>query len=645
MRQTAPTLQAYERAVRERPDDPDALAAYGWALAEAGRTLEAEGPIRKAIEKRPDHPGYKLSLAELRFRIGDSDGGIAELNKIKAAHPRYAGAFARLGRAHADRQELEAAADALDAALQLAPGDHATALLLARVLTAQNDYGAASRVLDHVEKIRPGELEALKLRLEIARGQRDFPALEAIAQRISAVAPKDSSGWRGLAAAYSDGGHYGHALRALDRALTLEPENAELLLQYASTAINALEYDKAQKALDRAEPLSPNNARMLATKALLLLYQGRRAEAEAYCLKCIAADPDYVGVYQQLSVLRRGKLSTREEELAERLSRRADFAAASRASAAFVLAQSLEARGEPERAFAEYERANALAAERNRDEQIRYDFAGHAAWTDAIINVFRKEPVERFDDPGPHPIFIVGLPRCGSTLVESVIGAHSKVEPGGEMPMMPPLFNGWLQANWRAGEVALPAAERAALAAAYRRGAPLAFTKERFTDKNLLNIEAAGFIAEIFPRAVVINVRRNPVENAFAIWRQDLLKFWSYATNFEDIARRYGLYARLTDHFERAYPTRFHTIQYEHFVRNFDTEARRLIALLDLPWEDRCANFQEARAVASTLSAVQVRDEVRLREDRAAMFGARLDPLRSALEAAGVDLTDGAVKA
>ena len=621
-------MTLHERALKERPDDPDALAAYGWALLEAGRAGEAEGPIRKAIERKPDDPGYKLNLAELRLRTGDFQGGVAELKQINAAHPDYAPAFARLGRAYVERRELGSAAEALDRALQLAPSDHATAVLLARTLAAQKNYGAACQVLDHADKLRPDDLEALELRLKIAKHRHD----------------RDSSDWRALAAAHIRVGRYGEALAALERLLEIEPRSAELLTQYASTALSALEYDKAEKALHEAEGLSPNNAHMLATKALLLIYQGKKAEAEAYCLRCIAADPNYVAVYPQLSALRRGKLSESEEQVLDRWSRRADVATASRASAAFVLAQSLEARGEAERAFAEYERANALAAERNRAEQVRYDFEGHAAWTEAIIGVFRKEPAQGFDDPGPHPIFIVGLPRCGSTLVESVIAAHSKVEPGGEMPMMPNLFNDWLKANWRAGEVSLTADARAALAAAYRRGAPAAFTKERFTDKNLLNFEAAGLIAEIFPKALIINVRRNPVENAFAIWRQDLLKFWSYATSFEDIARRYGLYARLTDHFERAYPTRFRTIQYEDFVRNFNEEARRLIALLDLPWEERCADFQQARAVASTMSAIQVRDEVRLKEDRATMFGARLDPLRKALEAAGVDLKKGTLR-
>lgn len=639
-------IPVYERALQERPDYPEALVGYGLALAEAGRSAEAEGPIRRAIAKDPTRPNYRLALVELHFRIGDAEAGVAELKAIVAAHPKFAPAFARLGRAYVERQELSEAAEALDTALQLAPGDHATALLLARALAAMKNYGAAYHVLDHAEIIRPNDIETLKFRLEIARTRRDFAALESIAQRLSNLAPEDSTGWRDLAAAYFEGGRYADALAACERVLTIGPKTAENLSQYASVAINALEYEKAQGALDEAERLSPNNPRMLATKALLLTYQGKKEEAEAYCLKCIDADPDHIGVYQQLSVLRNGRLSEAEERTVERWAGRDDVATSSRANAAFVFAHSLEARGEIDRAFAEYERANALAAERNRNDQIHYDFAGHAAWTDAIINVFRRAPdaADAPADDGPQPIFIVGLPRCGSTLVESVIAAHSQVEPGGEMPMMPNIFNRWLHANYRAGEVALLAAEREALALAYRRDAPTAFSKARFTDKNLLNLEAAGLIAEIFPKAVVVNVRRNPVENGVSIWRQDMLKFWAYATSFEDIARRYGLYARLVDHFERIYPSRFHTIQYEDFATDFRDEARRLIALCGLPWEDACGDFQNARAIAPTMSAMQVRGEVRLKSDRAALYGARLDPLRAALEAAGVDLRTGALR-
>jgi tetratricopeptide (TPR) repeat protein len=646
-RQGFPTraIPIYERALKENPDDPDALSSYGLALIHSGRPSEAETPLKRAVSLQPEGPAYKTNLAELYFKVGDQPTAVSLLQEVTRAHPNFAPAWARVGRAHVERQDLAAAADALDKALQLDPQDHATAVLLARALAAMQNYGAAYHVLDHAEKIRPDDVGALKLRLEIARVRRDFPALEALSRRLTEISPADASGWRDLATALFDTGRFSDSLAAIERAQSLTPPTAESLSQLATIAINALEFDKAEAALREAEKLSPDEPRLLSTMALLRTYQGRKQEAEEYCVRCLRADPSFAGVYPQLSVLRNGRLNEEEEGYVRAYSRREDVIPGSRASASFVLAHSLDARGEIDAAFEEYQRANREAAERNRRDEIRYDFEGHKAWTDAIISVFAsgEDAAESYHD-GPQPIFIVGLPRCGSTLVESVIAAHSEVEPGGEMPMMPNIFNNWFRENYSRGPASISAPTRQAIAAAYMRNAPMRLAKPRFTDKNLLNLEAAGFIAQVFPKAVIINIRRNPVENAFSIWRQDMLKFWAFATSFEDIARRYGLYARLVDHFERTMPQRFHTIQYEEFVSSFDEQARQLIDRCGLAWEDACLKFQEARAIAPTISAMQVRSEVSLPGDRSRLYGARLDPLRRALDEAGVDLTTGALK-
>lgn len=640
-------IPLYERALKERPDDPDTLSAYGRALLDAGRPSEAEAPIRRAIDQQPNRPGHRLNLAELYFKGGEAERGIEELRAIADRHPTFSPAFARLGRAYVARQELQAAADAFDRALQLDPNDHDTGLILARALAALENYGAAYYVLDHMEKIRPTDIAALKLRLEIARTRRDFEAMDAIAGRLTKAAPDDPQGWRDLATAVYEFGRYDDALAAFDRVLAIEPRTAESLSQYAMTAINALRFEKAEAALAEAEALDPENVRLLSTRALLLTYQGRKEEAETYCRRCLAADPSFVSAYPQLSLLRSGWLSDEEEAHARAWSERADVAPGSRAIAAFVVAHNRDARSDIDAAFAEYDRANGLARERNRIEQIPYDYEGHAAWTDAIINVFseRGDGAAATYHDGPQPIFIVGLPRCGSTLVESVISAHSSVDAGGELPMMPAIYNPWLRANHRLAGAVLLDDERRIFAGRYMQGRPQRLQKPRLTDKNLLNLEAAAFIAQVFPQAVILNVRRNPVENGLAIWRQDMLKFWAWTMSFDDIARRYGLYARLVAHFERVLAGRFHTVQYEDFVAGFDGEARRLIDLCGLAWEDGCLEFQQKRAIAPTISAVQVRSEVSLKGDRAAIYGSRLDPLRRALDAAGVDLQTGALRA
>jgi tetratricopeptide (TPR) repeat protein len=639
-------IPIYERALEEDAENPDILSAYGLALVEAGRPTDAEAPLRRAVEIDPSRPGFRVNLAELYFKVGETELAIDTLKNVTAEHQSFARAFARLGRAHVEKQELAAAANALDRALQLDPNDQSTGLLLARTLAAQQNYGAAYYVLDHLERVNPNDVEAIRFRLEIAIARRDFQALDALAERLTKLLPDDPQGWRGIATARYEDGRYEDALAALERALRLEPKTAEGLSQFAMTAIQALDFAKAEVALDEAEALDPGNARLLSTKALLRTYQGRKEEAEAYCRRCIEAAPHFVSVYPQLSVLRDGWLSDEEEANASAILENPALTPGSRAIAAYVVAHNRDARGDIEGAFATYLRANSLAQERNRAENLRYDYDGHAAWTDAILDVFRGPApiVGESHHEGVQPIFIIGLPRCGSTLVESVISAHSEVDAGGEMPMMPNMFNPWLKANYRLGEAALLPAERRAAAERYMRGIPARFTKPRFTDKNLLNLEAAGFIAQVFPKAVIINVRRNPVENGLAIWRQDMLKFWAWTTSFDDIAKRYGLYAKLVDHFERVLPERFHTIQYEDFVRGFDAEAKKLIALCGLKWEEGCRDFQKARAVAPTISAIQVRGDVSLKGERAGAYGSRIDPLRRALEAQGVDLATGALK-
>jgi tetratricopeptide (TPR) repeat protein len=505
------------------------------------------------------------------------------------------------------------------------------------------NYGACYYVLDHAEKLRPADSAWVLARLEVARARRDWAAMETLATQLTRIAPLDATGWRDLAAAYFETGRHGDAVTAFERVLEIAGRSGESLAQYATLCIQALEFDKAQKAIDEAEALEPGNARVLSTKALLLTYQGRKDEAESYCRRCIEADPSFMSVYPQLSVLRDGRLEPDEQSRLKEYSRRDDIATAARSSASFVLAHSYDASGDINEAFAEYVEANRLAAERNVQEQIYYNHEGLDAWTDAIIDVFQSDAkldAQAYHD-GAQPIFIVGLPRSGSTLVESVLAAHSQVTDGGEMPMMPELFNNWLKANHQRSAAVLSEDERRAMAAQYMAGVRNP-GEGRFTDKNLLNIEAAGLIAQIFPKAKIINIRRNPIENALSIWRHDLPKFWAYATSLSDTAARYGLYARLVDHFERTLGDRFITVQYEDFVDNFDARARELVAWCGLGWEEACAQPQESRDVAATLSAVQVRGEVARKGERAAAYAAHLAPLRDALFAAGVDVNTGA---
>ncbi|MCB9955120.1 MAG: sulfotransferase [Caulobacterales bacterium] len=582
--------------------------------------------------------------AEKAGRLADA---LASYKRALAAAPADAearracsGLLARIGAEHQAAGRLQQAADAFDSALMLDDRNLGHALQLARLLMALGNPPAARHVLAHAERLAPNERAVASLQADVARMLGDWPELERVAVKLAEMTKSDPAAWRAVANARVQQGRYGPALEAFEKAIHKSP-SAEDLVELARLALQALDFSRAEKAITEAEEIAPRSPAVLATKALLLTYQGKTQQAEEYCLRCLEIDPGFIQAYPQLSALRKGRLTPSEEEPLKVLVRNESASFAARATAGFVLAHSLDARGEVDLAFSEYERANSLSASRARAEGLVFDADGADAWTDHIIKTFRGAQARRAF-AAPTPIFIVGLPRSGSTLIESVLEAHSKVASAGEAPMLPPMFNAWLKARGIDNDGVLTEEERGRFVETYLAGAPT--DAAYFTDKNLLNIEAVGFAAQLFPSARFVNIRRNPLECGLAIYRQDFLKFWTFTTDLKSIGRRYTQYARLVAHWERHYPERFMTVQYETFTDNFEAEARRLVAFCGLEWEDACRDFQKAERVAATISAAQVREPVRRATARAEAYSKYLGPLREALAAGGVDLSTGALK-
>ncbi|MEZ5927509.1 MAG: sulfotransferase [Parvularculaceae bacterium] len=582
--------------------------------------------------------------AEKAGRLADA---LASYKRALAAAPADAearracsGLLARIGAEHQAAGRLQQAADAFDSALMLDDRNLGHALQLARLLMALKNPPAARHVLAHAERLAPNERAVASLQADVARMLGDWPELERVAVKLAEMTKSDPAGWRAVANARAQQGRYGPAREAFEKAIHKSP-SAEDLVELARLALQALDFPRAEKAIAEAEEIAPRSPAVLATKALLFTYQGKTQQAEEYCLRCLEIDPGFIQAYPQLSALRKGRLTPSEEEPLKALVRNESASFAARAAAGFVLAHSLDARGEVDLAFSEYERANSLSASRARAEGLVFDADGADAWTDHIIKTFRGAQATRAF-AAPTPIFIVGLPRSGSTLIESVLEAHSKVASAGEAPMLPPMFNAWLKARGLENDGVLTEEERRRFVQTYLAGAPT--DAAYFTDKNLLNIEAVGFAAQLFPSARFVNIRRNPLECGLAIYRQDFLKFWTFTTDLKSIGRRYTQYARLVAHWERHYPERFMTVQYETFTDNFEAEARRLVAFCGLEWEDACRDFQKAERVAATISAAQVREPVRRATARAEAYSKYLGPLREALAAGGVDLSTGALK-
>jgi tetratricopeptide (TPR) repeat protein len=424
--------------------------------------------------------------------------------------------------------------------------------------------------------------------------------------------------------------------------LTLLPVNAADLTSFAQLCLHALDIDAATGALAQAEKLEPEYPELLATRALLSMYMGRFAAAETDCVRCLALDTSNASAAVTLSRVRRGRLADSELAIMRRVADDTSAHLDRRIPAAFTIAHALDSRRDYAAAFAAYQTAHAFAQQRDSLESRRFDASNLAGRRARILALdFSKAPPASNAARAPRAIFIVGMPRSGTTLVEAVIAAHPRVLGCGERITLPPVIDALVTISAEGcaidGEL-LDEARRNYLA-----GLPNPGQADCFTDKQPFNFQAIGLIATMLPDAAIIYVRRNPIETCLSIYRQEFNKAWSFAHSLADIGAVYAHHALLMHEWQARLPARFMTIQYEDLVADFDGSARNLVAASGLEWHPDCLEFQRAVRPIATFSAVEVRGKVRSHNGRAANYQQHLAPLVAALTHYGVDLVSGAM--
>lgn len=564
---------------------------------------------------------------------------IDELRGVVAREAGNAGAWQRLGDLLGSAERLPEALDAYGRALSLEPRSLAVTMKAAIAAACLGRFRDARNLLEAVARLTQVNDGYFALYADVLEAQCDWAALASVASSWSRLAPDLPRPWDAQAKAAWETGRLHQAIALCRRAMTLVRPDAERLATLARICLNALEFDAAATALDEAEVVDPRNVHMLAARAGLLMFQGRFEEAAAYIRRCLAEDPNDVSALRTRSQLQRGRLSAEERDTLQQLARRQTVRAEHRISAAFTLGDCLDAEGEVDEAFAAYELAHRLAAERGRVEALEYDPAARAREVDFLLSHFAGVTVPLTEVAGPRPIFVVGMPRSGTTLIEGVLGAHSRVLACGERMALRQVMRDYLaQAQ---GVPGIPRRELQRLAQLYFQGLPDLRGADHITDKNPWNFDAIGLILSLFPQAHIVHVRRNPVETGLSIFRNEFTKFQPFTQRLDHIGHYYGEYARLMKHWERLAGDRLTTVQYESFAADFDQAAPALLRSCGLEWQEACLHFQTSPRAIATLSTVQAREPVADRSGRAQRYLHHLAPLKAALAAAGVDLQTG----
>jgi hypothetical protein len=302
-----------------------------------------------------------------------------------------------------------------------------------------------------------------------------------------------------------------------------------------------------------------------------------------------------------------------------------------------------EAHGQFDRAFAAFSEGKARKSLLARQEGCDYVREETESLVEQMAKLFPDRP--RPIDCAPAkatPIFIVGMPRSGTTLIESVIAAHPEAFGAGELLALKEVQDQLLDWAKKASPNSISDAPELLLGAwrdAYLRGLPAAGDARVITDKQPANFRSLGLIRKLFPEARIIHVVRDPVETCFSIFRRDFLKSWRFANRFEDLAHYYACYERITRCWESVLGEEYLRLSYEDVVADFENAAKRIISHCGLSWREECLEFHRTDRIVSTFSAAQVRKPIdRNARRQSETYGPLLDPLRAALRGAGVRL-------
>jgi predicted Zn-dependent protease len=571
-------LAILEPLVIENPNAPAACLELGVARAEAGRPRDAIQAMRRAVELKPASPdGWRL-LADCLDAANDAQGA-------DEARARY-----------------------------IKEATHDPRLLAAAAALSQNNLPLADmRLRAHLEG-HPTDVAALRMLAEVAARLRRYEDAQELLERCLELAPSFEAARHNYAIVLNRQAKPAEALRHVEELLAKEPRNPGYLNLQAAVLANLGDYADSISVYEsvlRDYPLQP---KVWMSFGHALRTAGRVAESIAAYRRAIDMDPTLGEAYWSLANLKTFRFAATEVAAMQQAASRSDLPEDDLLHFEFSLGKAYEDQATYERSFAHYARGNAIRKKLHpydAGENTRFVGRCKQQWT-ADFFARRKSAGALAADP----LFIVGLPRAGSTLVEQILSSHSLVEGTAELPDVPRMVRDLVGRDASASEAPffeavarLGAEELRGLGEAYlastrvHRKTPAPF----FIDKMPNNCLYAGFIHLILPNAKVIDVRRHPLGCCFSVFKQQFARGQNFAFDLEDLGLYYRDYVDLMAHVDSVLPGAVHRVIYESLVDDTETEVRRLLDYCGLPFEERCLRFYENDRAVRTPSSQQVR--------------------------------------
>jgi tetratricopeptide (TPR) repeat protein len=564
--------------LRVVPDEPQGLLILGSALGALGRTKEAAAALKRLVQRQPKHPqAWRM--------LGDA---LSLLGHAAAADQAYA---RHLQASVNDPRLLEAAAALCDGKLAI-----------------------AERLLRDFLRANPTDIAAIRMLAETGARLGRYEDAEALLARALELAPSFIEARHNYAVVLYKQNKTEAALLQTTQLLKHDARNPGYRALHAAALGNVGEYGKAIAAYEALLKEFPDQPKAWLSYGHALKTLGRSADGIAAYRRAITLLPSFGDAYWSLANLKTFRFELADLDAMRAQLARDDLAPEDRVHLHFALGKALEDARDYTGAFAEYEKGNAI-----RRPLLGYEASDTTEHVRRAKETFTREFFAARGGYGclaPDPIFIVGLTRAGSTLIEQILSSHSQVEGTMELSDIAAMARRLGGRKKKKDASAYPeclkslsASECAALGEEYlartrvqrKRGAPY------FVDKMPANWAHAGFIKLILPKAKIIDARRHPLGCCFSNFKQHFARGQGHTYSLSDLGRYYADYVGLMAHFDRVVPGAVHRVFYERMIGDPEGEIRALLDYCGLAFEPACLSFHENERAVRTASSEQVR--------------------------------------
>jgi tetratricopeptide (TPR) repeat protein len=576
-------------------------------LLRAGRVQEAERACREALRANPADVRAACLLGQITRQTGDAAESVRIFQQLRQARPGDSQIAGELGASLSAANLHSQALPLLEQASRDFPGAVQWKVWLGSCHLKLFNTGAAIRTLEEARELAPDSPEvAIHLANALLTAARPLEA-EPLIRGFLARHPDSLAAMLTLAGVLEHMSRLGEASAVLRRVLEIRPGFEPALAGLARVLRVEGKYQEALALLEPVVAGAPTAGQAMAI-APIYLAEKRFEECRALFEKVLA-----------------------QERIPEPV----------RASLCFGLGQACQGLKDYDGAFRAFKRANDLFPKTfNRQHRLRL--------YKEIREVFSAESIgagPRANVDASRCVFIVGMPRSGTTLVEQIIDAHPRAFGAGELVALPETVEELARRIGGQAPACLAKLDQALLDEGGRhyleRIARLAPDAERITDKLPHNFEMIGLINRMLPGARVIHCRRNPIDNCVSCYFTQLSAWHNYSNDLSHLGWAYGQYEKLMEHWRAAADLPMLEVRYEDVVADIETHARRIIAFLGLEWDDRCLRFYEGTRAVTTASVDQVRQPIYQHSvARWKRYGNHLKPLIESLRAAGVEVRD-----